>query len=273
MFTSVKRTRLFSAYLKFISWLRDILRWEVSGGVVAMIGGIVGGTLTSVEDFSGADICFIVSAVFAALWLLSLNYSILLRFAGILGLIGLTWFLVDHINSYSSQVYLSENPTGLVPDDLPSPSNICPGGNTITLLLGNNSFGSSVFPYTAVQVANEPVITIDRGTDNTIYVSANVRSPEGYLLARITDNKILILPQHATLSPRLNLHELSVLDEYGNVVLDVYYMNKNTIRITGIINSNGHAITVTSDGMSVDNTGDEFDSNTICGGHIGLEIQ
>lgn len=273
MFNSVKQTRQFQWYLKVISWLRDKLRWEVSGGVVAIIGGIVGGTLTAVSDFLGAEVCFVVSGIFAALWLLSLNFSILLRLCGVMGAAALTWFLVDRINIFSNQTYAAENPTALVPDDLPSPQNICPGPQSITLFLGSDGFGSSAFPFIAVQVGDVPIVTIDRGANNTIFVSADIRSADGYLLSRITDNKVLVLPQHATLTPRINLHDLSVLDEYGNVVLDINYMNKNTIRITGILNSGGHTVTITPDAISVDNQGGGISSSLFCDAHVGLEIR
>jgi hypothetical protein len=125
----------------------------------------------------------------------------------------------------------------LVPDNAPTPPYPCPKvipEDEIKIFLGKNILGyQSKFPLTILRIAGEDLLSVNK-TKKGFLVSAKVFSYDGNIVAQIEDNKFYIKRDNYFRLERPNKHTLVVHDQQARKVLDFYYINPTTIKITGI---------------------------------------
>ncbi|MGO8951909.1 MAG: hypothetical protein ACLPWS_15560 [Rhodomicrobium sp.] len=168
---------------------------------------------------------------------------------------------------------LTANPAGLVPGDQPTPAMACNRhGDELNIFLGNSVFGASNFPFVPVQIKGKPAIILDKNQDGSVFTTFDIKDMAGHILAQVQRNNVFIPPLHSYMQPRQDLHSITVSDEYGKAVLKIDYVNKQAIRITGEIYSDGVGIIISDDQIFLLNNRSTFSSVSICGARIGISI-
>jgi hypothetical protein len=155
---------------------------------------------------------------------------------------------------------LAESLNGtLVPGDEPTPPNICgniPDGSVL-LFLGGEARGNvevvSIFPSVVMAYApglpqgsiafgaspNTPhfaAVSLVRLSDNRIAVLLDIRSDDGRIVVRMDRNGYVVNRNNILeikKNPSKNPNRLTVFDTFGQVVLEVHYLNPRTIAISG----------------------------------------
>ena len=129
----------------------------------------------------------------------------------------------------------------LLPANDPSPDNVCDHGpfqipsGMMFILLGNSASFTNRFPHSVIVVKGEPVLTLNQKGDQ-LAVSAKIFSADGKIVAEIIDNEFSINPNNYFRKERPDKSTLVVYDQEGKKVLDVRFINPNTIRFLGILN-------------------------------------
>lgn len=140
----------------------------------------------------------------------------------------------------------------LLPADERAPTNNCPyvPSNAVLLLLGNMPVYATVFPHRVIGVdQDEVLLSIDRN-ENGIAVSGRLFSEDGKLVAEIINNEFYLNPSNFFRRARADKHTLIVYNLGGEEVLNVRYMNKNTIRLFAHFrHPSGAEVRITKDGV------------------------
>ena len=87
-------------------------------------------------------------------------------------------------------------------------------------------------PYVVFHVNGEDVLTIDKGTCGLL-VNANVRSPDGRLVAELRANRFAINANNYFKIHRPDKHSLTVRDQAGAVALDIRFLNERAVKVLG----------------------------------------
>jgi hypothetical protein len=68
-----------------------------------------------------------------------------------------------------------------------------------------------------------------------IEVNADIRSPDMKLVANLRQNHFDVNPNEIFTKERPDFSTLRVTDSYGNVVLNVRFLNPHTLSVTGVL--------------------------------------
>jgi hypothetical protein len=132
--------------------------------------------------------------------------------------------------------------THLVADNRPTPKNSCGdiGATDLLVFLGDGSavVRPSKFPFTIIEMGRDrkgeplPLLVIDK-TDRGISIKTlRIFNADGKLGTKIdSDAWIDNSNFHST---KINAHQLKARDDQDQVVLDLDYINKHAVRITGV---------------------------------------
>jgi hypothetical protein len=166
---------------------------------------------------------------------------------------------------------LSSNPAALTPGNTPSPDGLCLGSGVLNIILGDNVFGVSHFPFVAIQLHGKPLIILDRNKTGGVFVTMDIKDKYGVLLTRVVRNSALVIPSHATSLPRTSEHQLIVINELGDKVIEFDYINENVMKVTGVLYTDGTRISIDDNAISLDG-GPSFGANLMCEVEGGLVI-
>jgi hypothetical protein len=191
-------------------------------------------------------------------WLVDFFYQILSIFLFAVALLAVAYFLTEKrqtgflISAFCAWVFMGaalcfylsdrvliEPETGglLVPARLPNPpvpvSCHAPiPENALRVYLGD-SLGYFVGPQiTVVRVVGQSLLSIEK-KDKGMSINAKIYSHDRRIVAEISDNRFQINPNNYFRRERPNKHALVIYDQEGTEVLNVDYLNPNTVQITG----------------------------------------
>lgn len=145
----------------------------------------------------------------------------------------------------------------LVPANDPTPPNECQGvlsrvpAGGVTLLAGTLAAYTTHTPVVVLRVGGRDAVEVDRGANGRVALTARVFGDDGRIVALVERNRFTINPNNY-FRRELTSHELRVWDQGNREVLNVRYMNKDTIRVTGIFATAhpGQPLIVTSDSIT-----------------------
>jgi hypothetical protein len=132
----------------------------------------------------------------------------------------------------------------LTPASDPTPPNMCaaPAKGEVIIFIGSNGNTAKVhkFPHVVLFLRSlGPVLSVDREKDESIDIIMDVRSTDGKIIARLNRDGFVVNQNNYLEMKRPDEHSLIVVDQYGTEVLNVRYLNRQAIKLTGVVNYPG----------------------------------
>jgi len=138
---------------------------------------------------------------------------------------------------YTHQEELYEFTSGkLLPANEPTPANKCNppvGDDEFAVFTGESTTVTSTFPFEVLRVGDSTV-SLDKSADGALLVSIDLRTTDYRIIALIDKNNSLVNTALGILMSR-DKHSLVLRDQYGKEILNVHYLNKHAVRISGEI--------------------------------------
>jgi hypothetical protein len=154
--------------------------------------------------------------------------------------------LLDQQESlFQHQEELAESLSGkLVPghsaDPLTDPCGEPAPSGSVKLLWGSCASIVSRFPHTIMHVGKYgDVLSFDRSMNGTLTINLDIRDNDGKLIVRLDESGFAV-NRNNFLEMKHDPSHLKVIDEYGDTVLEVVYLNYYAIRVDGTINLPGY---------------------------------
>lgn len=137
-----------------------------------------------------------------------------------------------------------------------NPSDICGSnlGPGINVHLGDSIAFIRAFPQTIIKVNDHPVLTLYRGNDDKMFISAVIRDEYGRVVVDMNENGFEVNPNNVIRMSRPSRSNLIVKDQDGDELLNVSYLNPQNIRIHARFHEGGKIFdtaTFKSDGVCV----------------------
>lgn len=123
----------------------------------------------------------------------------------------------------------------LIPANDPRPGYPLPaeiGDDAVVVFLGDSRLITKG-KVTGIEVMGQKLISVTTGAEGAIAISARVISPANKVVAQITENEFYVNPDNFFRMRRDDWHTLEVVDQVGNQVLYVRYLNPTTIKVLG----------------------------------------
>ncbi len=114
----------------------------------------------------------------------------------------------------------------------------------VVILLGNFAVSTSEQSFVLLNLYGKNLLSISRQPSGRIAITAEIWGKDGNLLVDIKDNKFRPNPIRTLPVIRADPHWLKVEDERKNRVLSARFINKKTIRVSGIFRTEGGAYPV-----------------------------
>ncbi len=230
--------------------------WCIGAGGTAIFVALIAASLSAagVINMATAYVCLALAWVVVTtaivfsevVWRFPTRHRVLVALgassASAIFLFGLGYF------EYSYHLKL----TSIVAGNQPMPSTKCPlGAKDFVVFFGSNVANFSVFPHTIIDSGRDqnnnpfPLFVIDRIDDTMVGIhTLRLFDRSGHILTRIDHNEIWINSNFR--SKKINSSHLLVYDDEDNEVLDLNYLNKNTMIVKGIFRRPEH-VTITID--------------------------
>jgi len=118
----------------------------------------------------------------------------------------------------------------------------------------NVRFGSNLHKNSGsiIRIKGEDLIKLERGPDNRLLVSVELRGKNGELLAKIRRNAAVSLNKSLTIHSRLNYLKL-IDNKSGETLFETKQMDDGTVKINGVFYVGGIAIIATDKGLNLPN--------------------
>ncbi len=166
----------------------------------------------------------------------------------------------------------------ITPDSLPAPAeNECVNfhfplpEDATRVLLGASGAIALSYPYVALQINKEEIITLQKTTRGML-VSAKLYDSQGKLAAQIIDNHFFVKVRSALRLDHSDPHSLKILDGDSTLV-DIQFMNPTTLRVLGTLYGPlGTHLDVSQDDMRVNGLG-HMRSICVAGGHVAISVE
>jgi len=245
--------------------LKRFFHWSNSNAVIFFLWGLVIG-FVGIALSNGGDyffLCAYVSSVCAYLWSLGTwvtsdtfdktrrlssrerrgleSAPILRKWAGLFGVAGITLlFLLSCWITYSVRERKSlESLAGrLYPSDDPTPPNACVtpiSPKSVLLVIGENAVVVDTFPHSVVSVRGKDYLSIDRDADGIISLSLDIKGPDGRLIVRMNREGFAVNANNYLQMKRPDKSTLQVTDQYGDLVVDAKYSNRQSFILNGSV--------------------------------------
>lgn len=168
------------------------------------------------------------------LWKYGISLCILVSFLASL------WF----VSNEHLKLSLESFEDGLYPANDPDPQLACNKtyplqDKTVALYLGNSriSVPEAMFPWPVLKAQDlryrKPIITLEKDKIGRIAIDLDVRSKDGRLIARIERNHFVLNANNLMVKHRPDRSTLIVIDQDGNEVLNLRYLNPHSIHLLG----------------------------------------
>jgi len=140
----------------------------------------------------------------------------------------------------AEQVELRQLQGELYPGSDPMPVSKCSSielkPNEFLFDMGAIAITSEKFPYSVIKVNDKDRLFLTRDTAGTIRLSLDVLSPDGKVITRIREGQFVINENNSLrFGPRSDRSSLQVVDQYGEEVIALRYLNKQSMKIRGIL--------------------------------------
>jgi hypothetical protein len=139
----------------------------------------------------------------------------------------------------------------LIPGSDPTPPNVCgniPSG-ALRILLGPMGASSTHFPTNVISVDGEPLLSMERTTDDRLAISTDIYDRNHDIVAEIKHNSYTVDSSAFRVS-RESLSDLSVFVRHDKErVLNIQYLNPTTMYLTGIFRTKSAELRVNSDSV------------------------
>jgi hypothetical protein len=193
-----------------------------------------------------------------AIWFLFLPSSLALVVASCL-----QWHLLIIPAAAESEAGSETSTSGLLtPANDPTPQNPCGNipADAMLVLLGNSGSWGTRFPQTIIKIHDTPMLTMDE-IAGQVAISGKFYSADGRIVAQLDNNEFSINPNNYFRKKRPDKHSLIIWDQTGTEVLNVRFVNPNTIKVLGTIRHPLATVLISEkEGLF---------SNTICTGQAG----
>jgi hypothetical protein len=131
---------------------------------------------------------------------------------------------------------LTKNEDVLIPANLPMPEHLPPDvpPNALVVFWGSNISWNTRLPHTVLEMADDPMIVIDKkpGTDNLVVTVLRVFDDRDDIIARIDEDGFWV--KNTTRKKRPDPSTLVVYDHSDTEVLRIQFLNSRAISIEGI---------------------------------------
>ncbi len=143
------------------------------------------------------------------------------------------WF----VDRKREQEMLSEFEGFLLPMDDPDPVSFCRPTNidALKIFVGPNEVYSSKFPFVVLRVYGKDRVVVDRDSDGRIALTVDIFDQQGKLIVSFEKGHFAVVQTNILDMKRPNRGTLIVRDQYKNQVLDVRYLNKRSLQISGLL--------------------------------------
>jgi hypothetical protein len=122
--------------------------------------------------------------------------------------------------------------------------------------LGDSVYLTRHLPFDVIRVHHgdraEGLLRLDSTNTGALAVTADFRSRDGNIITRLDADAFRVNPNNILPPPeRPDPSTLKVSSQDGYIALNVRYLNKRAIRLTGVLRNKGHAIEITEAGILV----------------------
>jgi hypothetical protein len=147
---------------------------------------------------------------------------------------------------FDHEEQLAESLNGsLLPSNEPTPAIACRGSvpsDGVVLLLGDESRHNgavvTAFPHVVLALERKdktitPMVSLNRDPKGMLTVLLDIRSQDGRIIARMNEDGFVV-NRNNYLEMKKDKSSLEIIDEYGNEVLKVHYINPHAISVGGL---------------------------------------
>jgi hypothetical protein len=153
---------------------------------------------------------------------------------------------------FKRQEELSKSLGGrLLPGNQPF-THLCEAPKGSVVVLYGDHMGSIVSTFPHLVVASRhlgPFISLDRSWDGSIRVLMDVRSEDRKIIVRL-DEDGFVVNRSNSLEVKTDRSSLSVIDEYGDEVLNIRYLNPREISVSGTLQFGKEKVSLTPANIS-----------------------
>src|SRR5260370_42625300 len=107
--------------------------------------------------------------------------------------------------------------------------------DALKIFIGRNEAFSSRFPYVVLRVRHKDRIIIDRDETGRIALTVDILDKEGKVIAAFEKGHFTVVQTNVLDMKRSDRSTLIVRDHYKNEVLNVRYLNKRSLRFSGLL--------------------------------------
>lgn len=201
---------------------------------------------------------------------------LLWKFSVPLGIVVALVVSARFINDKREEKILRQYEGFLLPGDEHDPPSFCTGDNAnvppfgrvnpdaIKIFMGRHEAYGSHFPYVALRVRKQDRMVIDRDQTGRIALTLDILDAQGKVIVAFEKGHFTVVQSNILDMKRPDRSTLIVRDQYKNEVLDVRYLNKRSLEISGLLRYPGVGIipiskTSTIDGMCAGEGSVDFD--------------
>ncbi len=159
------------------------------------------------------------------------------KFSIPIGIVFLLMLSARFVNEKRQEKMLSEFEGFLLPMNEPDPPSFCHPTNVdaLKLFIGPNEVYSSRFPFVVLRVYGKNRVVIDRDAGGKIALSVDILDQQGKMIVTFEKGHFTVVHSNILDMKRPNSGTLIVRDQYKNEVLDVRYLNKRSLQISGLL--------------------------------------
>jgi len=148
-------------------------------------------------------------------------------------------------NNRREEKILKEYEGFLLPANEPDPPSFCTedGGpsfmqisrDALKIFIGRNEVFSSRFPYVVLRVRHKDRMVIDRDEAGRVALTADILDKEGKVIVTFEKGHFTVVQSNILDMKRPDRSTLIVRDHYKNEVLNIRYLNKRSLRFSGLL--------------------------------------
>jgi hypothetical protein len=184
----------------------------------------------------------------------------------------ISFFVVLVANGFETaqQRALRENGGLLVPADLPDPPTRCAlAPAALHILLGDSTSWTSKFPHSVIRLAGRDLLAIDKTRDGSLSLTLHLFDDRNDVVASIENNQMWT--KHGVRFERPTKHRLVVFDHWDEKVLDIRFINRSTVQVSGTFRYRGRMLKI-GDAYMVALPGGGLIGQTCTGAVAGADI-
>lgn len=179
---------------------------------------------------------------------------LLWKFSIPLGIVVVLVLSTLFVNNKREEKILRQYEGFLLPGDGPDPPSFCTGDNAnappfarvnpdaLKIFMGRNEAFGSRFPYVAMRVRKQDRMIVDRDQAGRVALTLDILDAQGKVIVAFEKGHFTVVQSNILDMRRPDRSTLIVRDQYKNTVLDVRYLNKKSLEISGLLRYPGVGI-------------------------------